>query len=813
MHNSSTNSTDWLALTRGAMSTERLAAAGNVLSALHVPTLSPQDVLDIGGFSALKRVGEFVFDSAGARVSAQDAGAAAPPEEEEDEMPVPCSEGEPEPDPEQPEALDPAPAAKKVPWCKDCRHVGHERRGKLKCPMHPDYVGEDKGKIGTFANRPSWEVYQEHLKATARVPQAPDQSSFDGEGWRIGAADWTPEKCTAPAFTQPKAEFGFNLDTEPIEYFRQFATPSLSLDLVRWTNEYISSTPELREIPFYTPLFAKGTFDVTLRHLDALCGTYILNGLHPYPSMDFYWDPDKQTFGDTLISDTWSRLGGRRAFHFLKKTLRFNDPGVVAEARQAGGKLRPFMLVQPIIDSLREQCESTCTLGRDMSLDEIDVGFQGRFAGASRIKYKREGDGVLLDAIACAETAYLFTFWPRADPLLPGPRVDALPTDLSPLGRRCLFMLGHRGVAKAWRHVYCDNLFTSLKFGYYVHSCTSTYLTGVCRMSGRGLPKEVKQPELKESAARAAKGTVKIAHLNLGSFCALAVSVYDSKPVHVLTTAHAAAEMLKHTRTVVVDGQKVEVQFDRLDLISKYNNYMNGVDRTDQMRFYYDLAGPYQRHKKWTWAIFIWTQQQSVVQAYAVYKMVVGAAERSWEERVARAKQRHGEGAAGKEALRRLPPRPRLKSHLQFQKEIGLALLAASSAIPAPVQLRRSPRKQAARAKRASVEEYVDATKRRKAAPDFQVGLTKGGRTLDSSNRIPGDHPLMSRDGQSQRCYVCMQHTRLYPGKTSNSGKYFNRVKNKYQKTPPKARFFCPNPVCGSRSFCSPQCWNAWHYP
>lgn len=49
--------------------------------------------------------------------------AAEPLKEEEDELPVCHAQGEPELQAEQTEAPDPVPAARKVTWCKGCRHA------------------------------------------------------------------------------------------------------------------------------------------------------------------------------------------------------------------------------------------------------------------------------------------------------------------------------------------------------------------------------------------------------------------------------------------------------------------------------------------------------------------------------------------------------------------------------------------------------------------------------------------------------------------------------------------------------------------
>ena len=81
-----------------------------------------------------------------------------------------------------------------------------------------------------------------------------------------------------------------------------------------------------------------------------------------------------------------------------------------------------------------------------------------------------------------------------------------------------------------------DNLFTSLRFTYYAHTLTQCHLTGLCRAQ-RGIPACVWQRAEKTDAAIArVKDTFKSASLVNGTFGVLATSLYDKKPVHIMST-------------------------------------------------------------------------------------------------------------------------------------------------------------------------------------------------------------------------------------------------------------------------------------
>ena len=119
-------------------------------------------------------------------------------------------------------------------------------------------------------------------------------------------------------------------------------------------------------------------------------------------------------------------------------------------------------------------------------------------------------------------------------------------------------------------------------------------IKGVTRKTDRGVPKEVVQHEAATRKLSAqVRGTVKVAKLTgvdaLDDCPLLAVSVYDTKPVHFLTMCTNKVEWVTKRRLVwdASSGMMTEAEFLRLSVNDNYNKYMSQVDQADQLRGYY----------------------------------------------------------------------------------------------------------------------------------------------------------------------------------------------------------------------------------
>ena len=144
-------------------------------------------------------------------------------------------------------------------------------------------------------------------------------------------------------------------------------------------------------------------------------------------------------------------------------------------------------------------------------------------------------------------------------------------------------------------------LFTSLlqlEFG----SC------GTVRINRRGMPKEV-------TAAKLKKGDMTSREVQKGT---LALKWQDKQPVVMLSTINDNSWVTKRRRTRLVAGGIEEIE--KPTMVEKYNMYMGGVDKGDQLMSYYGFS---HRTVKWWRHAFFHLFENAIVNAYILYRLSV----------------------------------------------------------------------------------------------------------------------------------------------------------------------------------------------
>jgi hypothetical protein len=408
-----------------------------------------------------------------------------------------------------------------------------------------------------------------------------------------------PPKYTGPAQGSPSTQVSLSFDAHPIDFFDLFLPPHWRAQVfTKHTNKSAVALGAGAEIyPDWIPF--------TTAEIDSALSLLIRNGLHPVPDMTLNFLAPEHSFvwGDKRVREVFP--GGARRWKMFRRFFCVADPLVLAAAN------KPLQKIEPLLKQILKRSKELWDLGPVISIDEQTIGFQGRSAHAQRINYKSEGDGFQADAIC--QDGYTWCFHFRHDPH------TVLEPSLSPLHNRCLSML--KQIPDPWITAYMDNLYPSTTWFELLKSKYSVLACGVVRKN-RGIPASVIQEEVtSRKTLDSIRGTVKIAHTSDGL---VVVSVYDTKPVHMLTTAHHVIHMTNKTRIVWDSeiGRQAEIQYSRLNVIDDYNKNMHMVDVADQLRTNYRIDGPWMRYRKWWWAIFSWALGMVCVNSYLLYKRV-----------------------------------------------------------------------------------------------------------------------------------------------------------------------------------------------
>ena len=315
-----------------------------------------------------------------------------------------------------------------------------------------------------------------------------------------------------------------------------------------------------------------------------------------------------------------------RRFKMFRAFFSCQDPRAFPPSK----KTNPLFKVSPVVKWINEVGRLSVDLGKSISIDEQTVGFQGRHGDKLRISYKAEGDGFQCDVI-CQE-GFTYSVYFRNEP----PPANYTSKGISPLHARCLWLFDT--LKDKGHHCWMDNLYLSAKFAKacYTHPM-KVLIAGVTRKNGRGLPLHVLQEEAKNKGSQmAVRGTVKAAVLLGDRNCPnlVAVSVYDTKPVHFLSMICESIKWVEKSRQVYdpAEEKMVALGFMRLNLNNDYNLDMGHVDVADQLRGNYRMD-KWQRQYKWWWSIWLWGFGVLLVNAYVYYKKVMeeaGVPKKEW---------------------------------------------------------------------------------------------------------------------------------------------------------------------------------------
>ena len=340
----------------------------------------------------------------------------------------------------------------------------------------------------------------------------------------------TKVRTTGGPKTQWLKDNNLNEQSRPIDFFEAFLTKEILDDWTSYTNtraimEGAGKIGRKKKKNRIYPDFVPFDIEELKQHI----GVRILHGISPSPrlKMKFRSHKDDEVNGNDFVYRNLGPNAARRHKHF-RRFFCVQDPTLPKPDQEK----RPNWKIEAWFEHIQRVSQAAWECGVEISVDEQTLKFQGHHIHKLRITYKKEGDGFQCDAL-CSD-GYTFAFYFRNQP----PPEKYVHQGLSPLHARVMALFD--SLEDKFHRCGMDNLYTSGRFckAGYCHP-KKVLIHGVARKSGRGIPSSVLQDEVQNRNLQAqVRGTVKAAQLvgdpaipNL-----LAVSVYDTKPVHFFST-------------------------------------------------------------------------------------------------------------------------------------------------------------------------------------------------------------------------------------------------------------------------------------
>ena len=363
----------------------------------------------------------------------------------------------------------------------------------------------------------------------------------------------------------------------------------------------------------------------SIKELRQHLGLYIMNGLSPSPGLHRKFDEKDAANYNPFLARNFGKQACRRVRQF-RAFFSCQDPLKATPNRDDS----PLFKVLPIIKWIQRVGPLSWECGIDLGLDEQTMGFQGLHVDKMRITYNKEGDGFQCDALC--DNGFTCSVFFRNEK----PPTKYIRMGFSPLHARSMWLFDQ--LNDQFHRVWMDNLYISAKFtkGAWHLSEQKVITAGVCRTKDRGLPQCVIQEAVDKASLATTRGAIKAAALEGDPDCKdlVALSIYDTKPVHFLTMAAETIEWVEKKRNVW-NKAKREMQlisFLRVNVNDDYNNKMNSVDIADQLRNNYRVDH-WLRFRKWWWSIFLWGFGVLLTNAYLVYCRVqeeAGVPKKDW---------------------------------------------------------------------------------------------------------------------------------------------------------------------------------------
>lgn len=322
---------------------------------------------------------------------------------------------------------------------------------------------------------------------------------------------------------------------------------------------------------------------ITVSELRIFLGLLFHMGTIPLSRLQDYWKTDR-LFSIPIFGQQMSR----NRFLLIMRCLHFTSEDESED---------PMFKVRSIIDYFNNKMTECYYPAAQLSLDESMVLWRGRLSFRQFIKNKRHKYGIKL---------YMLT---EPDGLILKFRVYAGAKDTQVTGKghaEKVVMELLQGKLNSGHELYMDNYYNSFGLAKTLLD-HNTYCTGTLRKDLKENPQEIMKKNLKKGE-----------HCSMFRDGVHVGAWKDKRIVTYITTQY-------ENRMVPVANKRGQVT-EKPEAISKYNDYMSGVDRQDQLLAYYPCE---RKTLRWYMKVAIHTFQLLLINSMKIYNKYSGQSKMS----------------------------------------------------------------------------------------------------------------------------------------------------------------------------------------
>ncbi|XP_068627022.1 piggyBac transposable element-derived protein 4-like [Battus philenor] len=431
-----------------------------------------------------------------------------------------------------------------------------------------EYSSDEDCKEGlTFEQFPLVNIELQPIPSRPR----PDEPSTSGS-----SSNWTSTGDMKNLhFNKINAFSGVVNGHEPINYFDYFFDQDLLSMICTETN---SQAKRLKSVNESVKGRIKDWKELVIPELKIFLGLLLHMGTINLNRLQDYWKTDR-LFNIPIFRQQMSR----NRFLLILRCLHFTSESESED---------PLYKIRNMIDYFNKKMEDCYYPCKELSLDESMVLWRGRPRGRQYIKNKPQKYGVKL---------YMLT---QPDGLILRFHVYTGGKDIDASGKshaEKVVMDLMEGKLGNGHELYIDNFYNSFGLAKRLLE-NNTYCTGTLRKNLKDNPIEVTAKKLKkgENVSLFREG------VHIGKW-------QDKRPVMYITNQYA-------NKMVPVVNKRGQTK-KKPQAVAKYNEFMSGVDRQDQLLAFYPCE---RKTLRWYLKIAIHTLQLLFINSYKIYNQYSG---------------------------------------------------------------------------------------------------------------------------------------------------------------------------------------------